>query len=516
MFCAAKAGDLTTAKALLKKDPSLSRSEYDYRNPMYFAVRENQVEVVEFLLGQGANPISSGTNDTLLQIAKDRGHDKIKQLLETAIAGKKGTAGGTIMAEAIRSRDLEKVKALLDASPEYISGLDENTNQPIHWAVMTRQPDMIDEVLARGADINAARADGAKPVQLVNGDYGFRGWRDVPKEGNPSPREIFDHLITRGAYFDIFMAALTGNLERVRELLDEDPALVNGISKYVSYYAGGGSLIKNVAIGGNIEIMRLLLERGANPNLPEEGIAPKGHALHSAALAGNIDMVKLLLEYGAFPNAPIESSADTLSAMINSNNQEMIKLLCSHGASRSVELMAYYGDVLTTAAVFAANPALANDPTALENALSEGHDDFARLMLRYQPDLAKLIAVGVKSKGPQEGVKSREMVEFLFTQGMNPNHTNWLSISPLHRFAQRGDIESAEVFLQHGADINALDEELYSTPLGYAAKYGKKEMVEFLLAKGADKDLPKEQPWAKPLAWARRRGFTEIVALLEE
>lgn len=514
MFCAAKAGDIATMKSLLEKDPTLYRSEYEYRNPMSFAVRENQPAAVAFLLEQGANPISSGTNDTLLQIARDRGFAEIQQILETAIAGKTGTAGGTIMAEAIRSRDIQQVRALLDAHPEYVSGLDENTNQPIHWAVMTRQPEMIDEVLSRGADINAERADGARPLQLCNGDYGFRGWRDVPKEGNPSPREIYDHLIARGAYLDVYMAAVTGNLERVRELLDEDPILVNGIAKYVSYYAGGGSLIKNAAIGGNVALMRLLLERGADPNLPEEGIAPQGHALHSAVLSDNMEMVQLLLDHGAHPNVPIESSADTLSAVIHNNNQPMINLLCSYGASRSVDLLAHYGDIMTAAAVFAANPALANNPGALGSALIEGHYDLARLMLRYQPDLVKQIAIGVNSKAPQGAIKSREMTEYLFQQGMNPNHASWLFITPLHRFAERGDLESADIYLQHGADINAVDEEFYSTPLGFAAKYGKKEMVEFLLAKGADPTLPKEYPWAQPLAWAKRRGYAEIIVLL--
>jgi hypothetical protein len=39
---------------------------------------------------------------------------------------------------------------------------------------MTRQLDAIDELLARGADINAQRMDGARPIHLTNGDY-YRG-----------------------------------------------------------------------------------------------------------------------------------------------------------------------------------------------------------------------------------------------------------------------------------------------------------------------------------------------------
>ena len=66
---------------------------------------------------------------------------------------------------------------------------------PIHWAVMTRQIGIIDELLARGADINAQRFDGARPIQLTNGDYHYRGGRDVPKETATTPGEALDHLI---------------------------------------------------------------------------------------------------------------------------------------------------------------------------------------------------------------------------------------------------------------------------------------------------------------------------------
>ncbi len=151
---------------------------------------------------------------------------------------------------------------------------------------MTRQPEMIDLLLARGADINAQRSDGAQPIQLTNGDYSYRGWRDVPKDTVATPDDIFKQPISRGAYFDIYMAALKGNIERVRELLDEDPSLANGVSDYGTYYPGSGAPIKNAAIGGHIEIVKLLLERGEDPNLPEKGIAPKGHALHSAVING--------------------------------------------------------------------------------------------------------------------------------------------------------------------------------------------------------------------------------------
>jgi ankyrin repeat protein len=77
--------------------------------------------------------------------------------------------------------------------------------------------------------------------------------------------------------------------------------------------------------------------------------------------------------------------------------------------------------------------------------------------------------------------------------------------------AAEGDIPKARLLLDHGADINTVDEEYRSTPLGCAARRGQKEMVELLLGWGADPNRA-AAPWATPLAWARKKGHTTIEA----
>jgi ankyrin repeat protein len=288
MLCACLAGDLETVKRLVDKDPSIVRSHHAYRTPIYFAVRENQVEVAKFLLEHGANSLSLAVNDSLLDICRDRGYVELGKLLEASLASTQNASPkGEPVAKAIREHNLAQVRSLLDASPELLHAGDGRSNQPIHWAVMTRQIDVIDGLLARGADINAARFDGARPIQLTNGDYYHRGWRDVPEDWPITPAQVLAHLRMRGAYYDICTACHEGDLERVRELLDQDPSLANRVSEYVTYYLGSGATLRNAAAKGHIEIVKLLLERGADPNLREEGIAPRGHALYSAAANGH-------------------------------------------------------------------------------------------------------------------------------------------------------------------------------------------------------------------------------------
>ena len=508
MFCAAIRGDLPAIQRLVGQDPSLVRCHYHYRKPVYFAVREDRLEVASFLLERDPDPIGLAVNDSLLDIARDRGYHEMERLLETKLAEvHDASSRGEPVAAAIRARDIPTVREMLDESPDLLHAGDSRGNRPIHWAVMTRQIALIDELLARVADVNARRTDGGRPIHLANGDYHYRGWRDVPKDVETTPWEVLDHLAARGAYVDINIAAMTGDVGRVRELLDGEPSLANKASEYVTYYFGSGTPLRNAAGKGHLDVVKLLpLERGADPNRPEEGIAPKGHALYAAVYNRHFEVARLLLEHGAFPNPPVESSADALSIALSHGDEKMVELLCSYGAARPVDLLAHYNDLKTAAAVFAANPALADNTEAFAGAAGGGNAPFVRLMLRYRPDLPKRVGVAATT---------RELTELLFDHGMDPSHPNWLRITPLHELARKGDTERAAWFLDRDADIHARDEDICSTPLGWAAKFGQAAMVELLLSRGAKTNLPDDPPWATPLAWATRRGHGRVAELLK-
>ena len=525
MFCASIAGDLERVKAWVEYDPALVRCHYEYRTPLWFAVRNNHLDVAEYLLEHDALKVGLGNP---LEMATERGHAEMAALIERTMAERHGaSAAGEPLAAAIRARDAGIVRALLRENPALLHTGDRGSSQPIHWAVMTRQLDLIDELLALGADINAPRFDGARPIHLSNGDYTYRGWRDLPSEVTTTPRQVYDHLVAKGAEVDLGMAAYTGDIARVRELLARDPDSVNRVAEYNSYYVGCGAPIKNAVVGGQRAIVELLLEHGADPNLPEEQIAPRGHAFYSAVYHRHHDIAELLLAHGANPDQPVESSAEPVWIAIANRDERMLALLGAHGARweipnrleggltyegivatgivPGVAVLAAYGDIARAESRFAADPSAADDLEAFTIAANKGDEAFMRLMLGHQPSLISRVSVS----------KPRAIAEWLFEQGMDPNHATWMGHTALHRLAESGDVDGAALYLDHGADLTRRDGDHESTPLAHAAMHGRREMVEFLLSRGAPVELPDDPPWATALTWAKRKGYTEIVSLLE-
>ena len=441
LFQACAAGDLKGVRALIAKDPSLARAHYEYRKPLYFAVRENRIDVARFLLEHDRNPIDLWVDDDPFEIARDRGYTEMERMLaDTLEARFNASPKGEPLALALRDHDLNRMRALLDAQPELIAKGDQKSNQPIHWATMTRQLDAIDELLRRGADINAQRIDGARPIHLTTGDYFYRGWRDVPRSWPVTPAQVMARLKARGALIDMPTACHTGDIERVRELLRQDPSLANKIGEYEGYYLGAGAPLSNAAAVGRMDIVQLLLEHGADPNLPEEQIAPWGKALYSAVHHGHYEIAKLLLERGAFPNPPVESSGDALWVSRELRpNKRMEQLLLSYGARPAQEQQDEDGATR-------AHNWLRISP--LHEAARKGDVREAK----------KLLEAGADLTARDEHLRS----------------------TPLAWAAKYGQLEMVNFLLKRGAPNSLPDDPQWATPLAWAIKRGHDEIARLL------------------------------------
>jgi uncharacterized protein len=139
-------------------------------------------------------------------------------------------------------------------------------------------------------------------------------------------------LLTHAGELDAFEAAAFGRTKRLRELLDDDPALANAFGD------DGFQPLGLACFFGHADAARLLLDRGANPNTLARNEHIQTSALHAAAASESKDpdtryqLCKLLLEHGADPNLRQGGGGRPIDTARMTGHEQLERLLREHGA----------------------------------------------------------------------------------------------------------------------------------------------------------------------------------------
>ncbi len=336
LFEASANGDIATVSALIEKDRRLVNAQYWYQFPIHRAVEAGHVEVVRILLEHGADPGQSRYTydswDKLLLRARQMEHPEMELLLRSFMEQRFNYRPDfDLLKNAIISRDSSAIQSVLEQYPDSVTASDALGNNALHWCVITRQIDWIKRFAYAGTPIDALRADGHSPVLLAASGATDYWYRETRGQAHPTLRNtsvLIGYLLALGAEYTASVAAAVGDQERLYQLITID----RGVAKRLD--SSRISPLSRAAASGYLHIVQLLLEHGADPNMPEE-CAPEGRALWEACCANHIDVAKLLLDSGANPNAGVDSCECCLTiAEVYHGEQAkpLQEVLRSHGA----------------------------------------------------------------------------------------------------------------------------------------------------------------------------------------
>lgn len=304
-------------------------------------------------------------------------------------------------------------------------------------------------------------------------------------------------VTVRGGQFGnaLNAAAYHGRADMVRAILEIIPPEYSaGPEKHEAMRMAAGR--------GRREVVNLLLDQGTEvgpldlsyPFRQQFGESESfATPLHAAANNGHLDVVKLLLERGADPNMKndVEDTALQLAAF-NGQFSIVVQLINEHA-----DLEAYNKFRLTP----------------LHRATVNGHDDVVNYIIRRGVNIN---ARDVNDWTPLHwAARDRQMmvVKALVDHGADVNIQSKLGWTPLTLAFKCGSIEIVTFLLQNGATLQPTYSSL--TPLHIAADSGSLDLVKLIIEIGADKDA-QDSNGGTPLHYAAYQRSLDVVELLLE
>jgi hypothetical protein len=298
-------------------------------------------------------------------------------------------------------------------------------------------------------------------------------------------------------------------------------------------------------------VLRQLLDMGLDPDermqigAHEDQTFSTGGPLMEAVNTGRIEMARLLLEHGADPNAQVWTSGSPTFAAYSGGSPPshapdpaMIDLMLKHGGWIDAASVGYVHEVEIARRMLAGelDPHVElgtfSGQTVAEQILWSGASgrsaDIVRMALeriewpRDDPRWFSMLwrpLPGHEDLNDAEQADCRESFR-LILERCDPNlQTRGSGQTMLHEVIARDHgvgVSLASILLDSGARTDIRDEFLRSTPLGWACRWGRVELVTLLLTRGADPIESEAEPWATPLAWAERRQHAGIASILRQ
>ena len=255
--------------------------------------------------------------------------------------------------------------------------------------------------------------------------------------------------------------------------------------------------LKSAVEDGNSEAVKTCLAQGAGVNcqFKDDLYTPLHTACSSSSNSGSLEVLNLLLERGADGNACNKWRETPLLIAANNGHYAAVNALLKHGA----------------------DPSLCSEAgwSALTFAAHKGYNDIVTLLLkagapvnvRVTEDLSTPLHKACAGGKPGHLSAVKQLLE----NGADVHALNKWRETPLLTAANHGQGDAVEALLKHGADPCKCTDTGWS-PLSIAAYKGHDDVVRLLLEEGAPTE--EADPTLSALLQAATKGLPDTVELL--
>jgi uncharacterized protein len=480
---AARMGDAAAVKALLKSGADVNAAQGDGMTALHWAAQKGDPELVGMLLSAGANVRATTRlgGYTPLHLASQAGHARVVAALlaSGAPADVKTVTGASALMLAARSGSVETASRLIENAADVNARESTYGQTALMVAAGLDRADLVKLLLARGAD--ASLASNVVDLNVLTAPVDFDPVRGTVEQGGPiatnRPKEVpgftrpyrYNELIgAQGGLTALHFAARQGAARSVAALLD------GGASVNLPSPGDQATPLLVAIINGHFDIAADLLARGADPNLVSDaGVSPLYATLNvqwapiaaypqpRAHLQQNrtyLEMMRLLLDKGADPNQRLkrkvwyssynfdQSSVDEIGATpfwraAYAADVEAMKMLVASGGDTTITTMR---------------------PLARRFPGDGGGEDKSGL---------PPVPVGGPNVTPLQAAAG---VGYGFGFAANSHH-----------YAETGMLPAVRYLVEEtGVDVNAVDAD-GNTAVHHAAARGDNAMILYLVSKGA-------------------------------
>jgi uncharacterized protein len=284
--------------------------------------------------GKPADPAAREAAKHRFNVEKEAAKNAIAKFGATAAYARRGDkqwGGLTPLLFAARDGNIETVKTLLDA------GVDVNQTSEYGWTALlvathNRFYKLGAFLLEKGANPNLANEGGWNPLYLATDN------RNIEAGDYPTRKPDMDHL----DYIKRLLAAGANPNLRMRSSTE-----TRNVFTHQWLYEEGATPFLRAAQSGDVVLMKLLLEKGADPALPTDhkvtplmvasGIGWVEGVTYEWSPQATYDAVKMLLDLGADVNA--QDTLDGRTALMGAAHKgrsDVIELLVQHGADLAI------------------------------------------------------------------------------------------------------------------------------------------------------------------------------------